>query len=87
MNCSSILGSGGSGKCTKNEEKECRFGGRVSDINMYYEFQGEYCSLQNFIKSTSEMLTGETEWDHGRRNKVRGSVKNHPRVKWSECTH
>lgn len=26
------------------------------------------------------MLTEETEWDHGKRNEVKGSVKNHPRV-------
>lgn len=77
MNFNSVLGAGGSGKCTHSEEKECHFGGRLSDINMYLESQGEYCSLQNFIKSTSEMLTEETEWDHGRSKvgRVGGCVK------------
>lgn len=45
MNCSSVLGAGGSGKYTHEEEKERRFGGRLSDTNMYHESQGQCCSL------------------------------------------
>lgn len=41
MNCNSVLGAGGSGECTHDEEKKCHFGGRLSDINMYHESQGQ----------------------------------------------